>query len=379
MNKLFKYSAISLGCALSFSVTNAYATSYQIFADNNFSNPAALNSVKQGELMIGALGMNQRYHFIGTAAGVGGSTTSRTNDLLPYGRIAMRLTPQIVVGIDITQPWFTDIQYPRNSFINAFSTETFLRDTNYSPKISYQATPQLALGAGFDANHFYNGQLNFAVPPFGNMVNNADSWAYGFDLGIFYVITKATFLNLAYYSKIVQHAGGVSTWGPLTNNHFSADVKLPATTIANLVQMLSPVWALSGTIRYTQWNTVRFLTLQNTAIGTLTVPEHLYNNFSYELATHYQVNQKWGAIGALDYEPTMQPTFTRNPGLPSYTRWIAAVGGDYEIVKGLKAKLVYAHVISKPPIDMRISTGARITGHDYLNVDALDFSITYDV
>lgn len=383
MKKLFKLSALSLSGLVSLmALTDSHATSYQIFADNNFANPAALNSVKHEEIIMGSMVLNSRFHFTGTAAGVSGSTTSRTNDVLPYGRFAVRLSPQFVASLDITQPYYTNIQYPRNSLINLFATETFIRDTNYSPKLSYQVTPRLALGAGIDANNLYNGQLNFVVPPFGVLTNKADSWAYGYDLGLFFVATRATFLNLSYYSAIVQHANGRSNWGPFTNNSLQADVKLPATTILNVIQMLSMKWALSATIRYAQWNPVAYTVIQNTALPggpTITVPDHFYNNISTELATHYQINDKWGALGAIDYEPTVQPTYTRNPGLPTYNRFVPAIGAEYEIGKGLKAKLIYAHIFSKPPINMTLATGAHIQGHDYLNADAVDFSINYDI
>ena len=381
MKKLIKLSLLSLSGIISFTaLTSAHATSYQIFADLNFANPAALNSVKQGELIIGGTTLFSRMHFSGSVSGVQGSTTSYTTDELPYGRIAMRLSPKIVASLDITQPYFTDIQYPNNNFANVFATQTYIRDVNYSPKISYQVNERLAVGAGIDFNNLYNGQLNFALSPFGVMTNKADSWGTGWDVGLFYVITPATFLNLSYYSLIVQHAKGESDWGPLVNTSLSADVKLPATYIANLIQMLSPAWALSGTIRYSQWNTVRYTVLQHTAAGIpITVPDHFYDNVSTELATHYQINSKWAVLGAFDYEPNVQPTYTRNIGLPTYTRVIPAVGAEYEFAKGLKAKLIYAHIFSKPPINMSIPTGQHIQGSERVNADAFDFSITYDV
>ncbi len=380
MKRLHKYAALSLSGLIGLlPVTASYATSYQIFANLDFANPAALNSVKDAELVLGSMAIATRFHFTGTAAGVAGTTTSYTDDALPYGRIAKRLSPKVVASLDITEPYYTNIQYPRNSFINLFSTETQLRDVNYSPKISYQATPRLALGVGLDANNLYNAQLNFVIPPFGVMTNKVDSWAYGWDAGLFYVITPATFLNFNYYSKITHHSNGTSAWGPLKTNKFESDVFLPATWIVNLVQMLNPVWALSGTIRYAQWNTNRFLVLQNTAVGNITIPTHLYNNASYQLATHYQLNEKWGVLGAFDYEPNVQPTWTRNPALPTYTRAIPAVGADYELTKGLKAKLIYAHAISKPVINMFIASGQHAQGHEYMNADVLDFSLTYDI
>lgn len=381
MKKLAKLTSLALGSIVSLTaLSDAYATSYQIFTDLNFANAAALNSIHQGELIIGGTTLFSTMHFNGAVGGVQGSTTSYTTDELPYGRIAMRLSPKWVISFDVTQPYFTDIQYPNNNFANTFATSTLLRDVNYSPKVSYQVNEKLALGVGIDFNNFYNGQLSFAVAPHGLMANKADSWGTGWDVGLFYALTPATFLNLSYYSLIVQHAKGESDWGPLANTSFSADVKLPATWIVNGIQMLSPIWALSGTVRYTQWNTLRYTVLQHTAAGiTITVPDHFYNNASYELATHYQLSNKWGALAAFDYEPNVQPTFTRNIGLPTYTRYIPAVGAEYEMTKGLKAKLIYAHVFSRAPINMSIATGSHIQGTEHVNADAIDFSLTYDV
>ncbi len=384
MKKLLKFTALSLSSIVSLTaLSTSYATSYQIFPAPNFANAAALNAVKQAEIMIGGLTLAQQMRFTGTAAGVPTNATSRTTPFLPYGRIAMRLSPQIVVGVDITQPYFTDIAYPTGTALSSFATSTYVRDTNISPKISYQVNPKLALGAGLDFNNIYNGQLNFSAPPFGVITNRADSWATGFDLGLFYVAARGTFINLAYYSQIIQHANGVSTWGPLTNNGFSADVKLPATAILNVIQMLSPIWAVSGTIRYTNWNSVQYLVLQNTALPgasrTVTIPNKFYDNFSYELATHYNFNDKWAGLAAFDYEPNVVPTYTRNPGLPTYTRYTPAVGAEYMIAKGLKAKLIYAYPFVNAPIDLRIASGLRATGKVYTRVNAWDFGITYDI
>ena len=379
MSKFIRYLILLLSSII-FSITQAHATSYQIFGALNYSNPAALNSVKDYELIGGAANLDGTFNFKGTAVGENTSQSSHTSDILGYGRIAKRITPKIVIGLDITQPYYSDIQYQEdNPLFNLFTTSTIIRDINYSPKLSYQVNDRFAIGAGIDINNAYNAQINFDVPPNGNLTNKASSWAYGWDVGLFAVITRATFLNLSYYSPIVQHLSGVSTWGSIENNNFSADLKLPATYIANLIQMLSPRWALSGTIRYSVWNKTEYLVLQDTASGNLTIPLHYYNNVSTELATHYQINDKWAVLGALDYEPSIQHIDYMNPGLPAYTRYISAVGAEYEFIKGLKGKLVYAYVWQRAPIDLTIPPGVTMQGTERLHANSLDFSLSYDV
>lgn len=378
MKKIFKSSLLSLS-TLFIAVSNAHATSYQIFSGINYSNPAALNSVKNDELILGSAALNARFQFSGTAAGVTGKTGSNTIDHLPYGRFAKRLSPKIVVGLDVTEPYFTNIRYPLNSFINQFATTTILRDVNYSPKISYQVNERLALGLGFDANSMDDAQLNFAILPTGNMINEARSWAYGWDAGLFYAITPTTLFNFSYYSKIIQHLKGTSTWGSSQSSLLSANSVLPATFVGNIVQFMSKQWLLSATVRYTQWSSLRYIILHSTAAGDITIPYFFYNNISTELATRYQINDKWAGIGAIDVEPNVQPTAYRNPGLPTYARYYPTVGAEYEFAKGLKGKLLYSYVFSRPPIDMSIGSGQHISGHERINANAVDLSFTYDV
>lgn len=379
MKRLFCKIVLLSIIASQFIFSNAYASSYQIFGDLMFDNPATLNRVKKGQMIIGGAVVNPRIRFVGTASGVSGSASSRVLDLIPYGRLAVRLTPKLVIGVDITQPYYTDVQYPRDSIVKSFSTETIIRDTNFSLRGSYQVTKQLALGLGLDANNLYNGQLNFNLAPLGLITNKADGWAYGWDAGLFYTITRSTFLSLSYFSRIIQHLNGVSQWGPLTNKSLSAHLPLPATTILNITQMLSPYWALSGTLRYTQWNTLRYVNLQNTAAGNILIPSFFFSNVSAELGTRYQLNQKLALFGSFNYEPNVQPTWTRNPGLPTYTRYRPAIGGEYTLTKGLKAKMIYGHTFSKPPIDITSATGAVAKGRIHLNTDIYVLSIIYDV
>lgn len=382
-DKKFSYSKLFLRSLMFIAATgcgSAYALGPQVFTGINYSNPAALNMVKKAEVIVGGTDIAAQMQFTGSYLGVNSSTTSSTNSILPYGRFAYRLYPNIVVGVDVTQPIFTAVAYPSNSFISAATVSTYLRDTDISPRISWQVNQKLALGFGLNLNNLYNGQLNFAVPPTGTYYNKASSWAYGFNAGLSYVVREGTYTGMSYFSKIVQHLQGTSSLGTLASNNLKFNyIIVPATIRADLVQFLSPNWLINAIISYSVWNPVRFTVLTNTATGApIVIAQHYYDNFDYTLATKYDFNTKWAGLALLEYNPGFQPAAYNNPGLPSGTNAIiAGIGAQYAIVKELHAKLVYAHVFGKSDNDLGGAT--PLSGHTNLSVNVVDFSLTYDI
>lgn len=384
MKRTFKFSqkkalisALISISALSYSLPG-FALGPQAFLNIAYSNPAMLNMVKKLEGIIGGSDVNPDLQFSGTYGGVSSSARSNTNSLVPYGRIAYRFSPTIVGGIDVTQPLFTADSYPSNSFISTATINTYLRDTDISPRISWQATEKLALGLGVNFNNLYNAVLSSAIPRLGILDNKADDWAYGFNAGAFYNVRLGTLVGLSYYSKIVHHVVGTSIIGPLRSNNLRATVNMPATTSLDIIQFLSPKWVFDATIRYIGWSSVRYLVLQNTPLGTVTVPEFYFNSWDYALATKYDINDKWSVIAKVNYSPTSQPTAYVTPGLPTGSAIIGAVGAQYNIGKGISAKFLYAHVYMNPNSNVAEPLG-QLIGHTEVNANVYDLSFTYDI
>lgn len=231
-----KISVSSLGCGvfLSFLSQNVFAAAYQIFSELAYDNPAALNSVKKGQIVLGMGIPTVTFHFKGSNGPLYGRADASGTNVLPFGRLAWRLSPKIVTSLDITNPVYSDFKYPVDSVVSTLGTSTVMIGRNYSPKISYEIKPGLAVGVGFDAHNFSNLQLSFAAAPFGELANRASGWAYGWDAGIFYALTQTTFASLSYYSQLNHEDTGTSSWGPFATDNYQANVVLPADQIGML-------------------------------------------------------------------------------------------------------------------------------------------------
>lgn len=362
-----------VSCSVS---SNAVASAYHQFFNIAYDNPAMLNDVKKGDLILGDTYVNPTFHFNGSNGPLVGSTTSRENTNLPYGRLAYRFSPKVVASLDITHLVYTDIEYPVNEVLSTVSTGTIVRDVNISPRISYQVSPQLAIGAGINADYAYDITLNFTVPP-NQFKSNASDWKYGFTAGLYYVLTPKTFLGLSYFSKLLHEPRGTSSWGPASTNNYKVNLPIPAVTILNLTQLLTDKWLLSGYVRYVEWSTFQYLVLQNTALGVNLTTKQDYNNiFNFVLATHYQVNDKFGFLAGGEYDANPQPTQYRSPGLPTYSVSALFLGADYTFNKSVTAKLVYAHAFSNPSINLPGPAG-QVIGRENINVNVVDFSLIW--
>ena len=370
-----------LGLSIVSCMSMVHAQSYQRYTNINYSNPAALRIVKNYQIMLGGSTILFNAQFNGSFGGTPGSITSRTTNFLPYGRIAVRLNPRVVVALDITQPLFLDFDYPSPSFIDTASIKTRLRSVDYSPRVSWAVNDQLSLGAGLNFNNVYDATFTFRVAPLGTLANRGSSWGLGWNVGALYSPKLGTYAGLSYYSKIVQHISGKSTWGPLVNNYNKASIPAPAVINASLTQFVSKKWLFNANVRYVFWDTLRYLNIQNSALPgankTITIPEFFYNNFVYSLGTKYDINETWSALGYVEVNPKPQALAYRGLGFVSSTAFIFGVGGEYTIQEGLKAKFTYGHSSAVPQINRRYATGLAL-GRANLVGNSFDLAITYD-
>ncbi|CAM2961821.1 outer membrane protein [Legionella steigerwaltii] len=354
-------------------ITAAYATSYQRTIDLAYDNPALLKTVNKSEVLLGDSYIYGIFQFVGKLGALTGSATSRQHYNYPYGRIAFRINPKIVAGVDITHLEYANIVFPLNSIVSKLLTATIIKSIDVVPKVSYQLTRQIALGGALNIDNTYDLQVNNIVPPFGNLVNKAaDRGAIGWGVGATYAPSSTTNLELSYFSKIMHHVTGTSTWGPFENNHYKLNYPLPALASLGISKSLGSKWLLKAMIRYQWYEAFQALVLQNTALGqTLNLPQGYRNTWVGLASAHYQVDEKWGVLVGSEYNTDPQPLLYRSVGLAGYSATALIGGIDYAFTKEFSAKLTYAHIISFPPLD-KVTRVGLLTGKEFIQVNNFD-------
>ena len=206
---------------------NAHANVIQYFAGLSYNNPSELFRVKKDLFLMGStnsyadLGFNGSVLNFNTGQYASGINHSKTFTAMPYGRLARRLNGKTVVGIDVTQPFNSNLNWGTDRFTRYANTQNYLTDVDVSPKISYALTRSLQIGGGLNLNFLANNEVNFAFPTsqftYANLINPTSSFGLGFNVGATYFINQTNFLGLTYYSRIKQRTTGISTLGPFIN------------------------------------------------------------------------------------------------------------------------------------------------------------------
>lgn len=391
----------------------ATASNFQDFSGINYSNPAELTLlVKNTQLIIGDEYFSPSPHltFNGTVtvpdpSGQGnnvsdtGSTSNTDHVFLPYGRIAKRLSPQWVIGLDVSKPFSSDIIYPNNSAVRYSVTSSQMDSVDVAPNIAYQfsgALSNLSVGVGLDAM-YYNISLDSMYPslptqtaPFGSgsdlsFANQASNWAYGWHAGLLYHLFRGTFVGLSYFSAINQNfTGGTSTFTGFTpSNTFATTIPLPATTNFSILQFLSQKWSVLFKVHYSQWNTLQQMTLSNIAGPSPTSSALMYfhykNTWRFDLGTHYDLTPKLTLGALLAYDETPTNDTDRTLALPGADQFIAGISAEYKFTKAVAVQASYGHVfaINVPLNNVDPNTGIATTGtaNIFGNIIGLQLSV----
>jgi len=372
---------------------NAHANVIQYFAGISYSNPSELFKVKKDLLLLGSTGSYANLSFTGSVLNFNtlqygsGIAHSQTYTAMPYGRIARRFNDKLVFGLDVTEPFNSNLNWGSYTFTRYANTQNLLTDVDVSPKFAYSLTKQLQIGGGLNFNFLTNNEVNFALPTgqftSENLINPSSSTGFGFNLGATYILNETNFFGFTYYSKIKQRTKGKSYLGPNFSPNLELTFWMPTTYVASYVHIFNPKWLVSLTGFRTDWSLNQFVRLYNTAapppMSNFVFNMGFSNSYAYTVAVRNQFTKKLGLtlVGMQDNGP--EKDNLRTITFPAFRQYFIGLAGDYHFNESTSIELLYGHVFSNPKIHNQVAVGnASIpftTGKVNINVDVVDLKL----
>lgn len=378
--------------ALCVAALSAQANVIQYFAGISYSNPSQLFQTKDSEFLLGGTGSYAHLKFSGSAYNFNsheydsGDSYSKTYTLMPYGRIAKRINSKLVLGLDVTEPFNSNLDWGNDSFTRYAATQNLLTDVDVSPRFSYSINQQLYIGAGINLNFLTNNETNWAFPQgettYENLINKSSSYGTGFNIGATYLINKTNFIDLVYYSKIRQNTTGTSRLGAVVSTDYLFSFNMPATTALSYVHLFNPTWLVNLKVFQSEWNANQYVRLLNTAAnppGDFVFAMKFDKSYAFQAAVRHQYNDKLGLTlaGMVDVGP--EQSNLRNIMFPAYLQYFAALVADYQITTKASVELMYGQVFSYPPIHNQLMTENGpipfTTGKVNISANVLDLKV----
>ncbi len=370
-------------------IGNAYAGSAAV-ADNAstiYFNPAGMTQLQAREFSGGLSMVKPGFRFSNQGSS-SGALTGGTRDAggwaaLPNGYLSWALDKDLYVGVGLGAPFGLVTEYDDGWVGAAQSIKFEIKTYNINPSIAWRVDDAVSIGFGLNLQRMSAEYERVAavVPAVSttHVILDADSDAWGWNLGALFQLSPATRLGFSYRSSIEHKLkGDLSVNGPaagasaaLTTGDARATVELPGTLILSATHRLGKRWEILGDISWTGWSSIEFVDIVRTS-GALsgatvqTLDAKFRDTWRIALGGNYQLNDAWKLKAGIAYDQTpVRNASTRLTALPDNDRTWFAVGGQWRASKTAVLDLGLAYLyVSDTRIDNDQSAQGRgrVTG-----------------
>lgn len=371
---------------------NAFAGSAAVAenASTIFFNPAGMTQLREREVSLGVDAVRPSFEFSdkGSSAGAlsGEGDDAGGWAAVPNAYLSWALSKDLYLGLGLSAPFGLQTDYGGSWVGGAQARKFEIKTYNVNPSIAYRVNDKLSLGAGvswqrLDAKYKrIAGTLGALTSTYATF--DADSDAWGWNVGALLTLSPTTKVGLSYRSK-VRHTveGDLDVSGTaananalLTSSKAKADVELPDTFIVSVAQQLNERWEMLGDLSWTGWSSIDKVDIVRTSgalVGTTfqtaqTLDTDFRDTWRVALGANYKLDDAWKLKFGIAYDQTpVKDAERRLVALPDNDRTWFTVGGQWKATKASTVDLGLAYLYvpdTKIDNDQSLQGRGRVTG-----------------
>lgn len=320
-----------------------------------YYNPATMTLHPGTQIQAGfvAVGLDLAYE------GNDGSTENGqyNTQAIPHGYISHQLTDNMWIGLAMTVPFGMGTEYKDiwSQSDRGISAEVLTFDFN--PNVAWKVSDKLSLGAGmsiqYAAADLKKRVQNPAFELAGGYANSeidADSLAWGFNIGLMWSPLENLRFGLSYRSQINHNADGdltigdagsfdkVVVSGDLMTLDASATLSAPAWAMATAAWNVNDLLSLYATFRWTNWSSFEELTIETNMAGVGdTIQNHWQDAYLFSVGADLRFTNWWTFRAGIGYETSVidNPRY-RTTIIPDADRWWFALGSSFQATQNMQ-------------------------------------------
>ncbi|MBK1691772.1 OmpP1/FadL family transporter [Ectothiorhodospira mobilis] len=358
-------------------------------ASTVFFNPAGMTSLSGPELQLASHLLMPKAEVEndgstvttpgtgGAPVPVSGGSGGNPYDPTPVPNLfyARPLSADTWIGFGITAPFGLVNDYDEDFFARYDSTETDLKVLNLQPSLAYRVSDRLSIGGGLDIQRA-KATLKSAIPdptvPGGPTVAtdgeqrlDADSWDFGFNLGMTWQATPATRLG-AHYRQGIEHeldgeasvrypTGLAAMQGtPGYSKDGKATLHLPDMLALGASHELNDRWTLMAQYKWFNWSNFDEIRIRfDDGSPDSTTVQNYGDSWALALGAEYMLNGQWTLRGGLQFDRTPTRDGYRTTRTPDGDRLWYSLGASYATGDRWALDLAYTYIdIASEPLDL---------------------------
>ncbi len=328
-----------------------------------YYNPATMTLHPGTQIQAGFVAVGLDLAFEGEKNGQAVTENGQYNtQAIPHGYISHQLNDSMWVGLAMTVPFGMGTEYDDNwAYANrGISAEVLTFDFN--PNVAWKVSDKLSLGAGMSIQYAaadlkmkenLQGQIGKPVTVDGEI--DADSWAWGFNVGLMWSPLENLRFGLSYRSKVNHHADGDFTLNNprLQDQPFGgidqmmgtfdgkASLSAPAWAMATAAWDVNELLSLYATFRWTDWSSFDTLRIKSSGLallgGAKTVENHWQDTYLVSVGADLRFTNWWTFRAGIGYETSAvdDPKY-RTAIIPDADRLWLALGSSFHATKNMQ-------------------------------------------
>lgn len=350
-----------------------------------FYNPATMTLHPGTQIQAGfvAIGLDLDYK------GNNGTTENgRANTQpIPFGYISHQATDNVWVGLAMTVPFGMGTEYDDNWSLARRGISAQVLTFDFNPNVAWKLSEKVSLGAGMSIQYaaadlkMRDDLANMTVD--GEV--DADSWAWGFNVGMMWTPVDNLRFGLSYRSKVNHHAEGDFTVNNLRRGKHDAAVSLstPAWLMATAAWDVNDLLSLYATFRWTDWSSFKDLDI-NYSVGPVTRTKNVHNawkdTYLVSLGADMRFYDWWTMRAGIGYETSaVDEARYRTAIIPDADRLWLALGSSFKVAKDfqLDVSAAWLHGIGERDLYADDKGGVKAGRFDTLDAYLLGVQMVY--
>ncbi len=356
-----------------------------------FYNPATMTLHPGTQIQAGfvAVGLDLAYE------GDQGDTENGAANTqpIPFGYISHQMTDNMWIGLAMTVPFGMGTDYSENWALAGRGISAKVLTFDFNPNVAWKLSDTLSLGAGMSLQ-YASADLKLkksqSLGPMGSATFDseidADSIAWGFNVGLMWSPLDNLRFGLSYRSRINHNADGDLTLDnpsmPLISSMMktydaTATLSTPAWAMATAAWDVNDLVSLYATFRWTDWSIFSELKI-NSDLPSEPIVNKWQDTYLFSVGTDLRFTNWWTFRAGIGYEtsPIDDPK-TRTAIIPDADRWWFALGSSFQATDNLQLDVSAAWLHGTGERDLYDTEGQKQGRFDKLDAYLLGVQLVY--
>ena len=333
-----------------------------------YYNPATMTLHPGTKIQAGfvAVGLDLAFEGSGSADDVnydGVTENGQYNtQAIPHGYISHQLTDSMWIGLAMTVPFGMGTEYKDDWPLANRGISAEVLTFDFNPNVAWKVSDKLSLGAGMSIQ-YAAADLKMQDKPLGLSVNgevDADSIAWGFNVGVMWSPLENLRFGLSYRSRVNHNAdgdftlsggnaivdGALGTLGLAQGVPYdaTATISTPAWAMATAAWDVNDLLSLYATFRWTDWSSFDTLNIKTSALdripgknGVKTVENHWQDTYLVSVGADLRFTNWWTFRAGIGYETSAvdDPKY-RTVIIPDADRLWLALGSSFKATENMQ-------------------------------------------